>query len=110
MSDAGMGLTRMMRAALLVVQEMSDAAGGVPPTYREIAAELELESKSGVVRLVTALVERGYLVRLRGRARSLSIRQRIPVPEEDEVVGLFDAPGLSGVLAGVERAMGNPHG
>ena len=38
-----------------------------------IEAELEVVSKSGVVRLVNALEERGYIRRLKGRARAIEL-------------------------------------
>lgn len=43
------------------------------PSFEEIQAHLGLRSKSGVHRLVEAVVERGWLVRLPNRARSLAL-------------------------------------
>ncbi len=50
-------------------------AGGVPPSFDEMRDALELKSKSGVHRLVEALVERGYLQRLPNRARALAVKK-----------------------------------
>jgi len=47
-------------------------ATGTAPTYDQIAAALQITSKSSVCRLVDALVERGWLRRLPYRARAPS--------------------------------------
>ena len=41
------------------------AADGVPPSFDEMKEALDLRSKSGIHRLITALEERGYIRRLR---------------------------------------------
>jgi repressor LexA len=46
---------------------------GVPPSFDEMKDALDLRSKSGIHRLITALEERGYLKRLQKRARALEI-------------------------------------
>ena len=46
---------------------------GVSPSFEEIQAHLGLAPKSGVHRLVTALVERGMIRRLTHRARAIEI-------------------------------------
>jgi repressor LexA len=46
---------------------------GVPPSFDEMKDALDLRSKSGIHRLVTALEERGYIRRLEKRARALEI-------------------------------------
>ncbi|MFN7174165.1 MAG: transcriptional repressor LexA [Thermaurantiacus tibetensis] len=46
---------------------------GVSPSFEEMKAALDLRSKSGVHRLVEALVERGFLRRLPNRARALEV-------------------------------------
>lgn len=47
--------------------------GGVSPSFEEMKEALGLHSKSGVHRLVTALVERGFIRRLPNRARALEV-------------------------------------
>ena len=47
--------------------------GGVPPSYDEMRAAVDLRSKSGIHRLVTALEERGFIHRLANRARAIEI-------------------------------------
>ncbi len=51
---------------------------GVPPSFEEMKDELDLKSKSGVHRLITALEERGFIYRLPHRARALEI---VKLPE-----------------------------
>lgn len=46
---------------------------GVPPSFDEMKEALNLRSKSGIHRLVTALEERGYIRRLAHRARAVEI-------------------------------------
>ena len=52
---------------------------GVPPSFEEMKDALDLKSKSGIHRLITALEERGFLRRLPHRARALEI---IKLPED----------------------------
>jgi repressor LexA len=51
---------------------------GVSPSFDEMREALELKSKSGVHRLISALEERGFIRRLPNRARALEV---IKVPE-----------------------------
>ena len=46
---------------------------GIPPSFDEMKDALDLRSKSGIHRLITALEERGFLRRLPNRARALEI-------------------------------------
>jgi repressor LexA len=49
------------------------AETGVSPSFEEMKEALELKSKSGVHRLISALEERGFIKRLANRARALEI-------------------------------------
>ncbi|MET4128647.1 transcriptional repressor LexA [Roseovarius sp. MBR-6] len=51
---------------------------GVPPSFDEMREALDLRSKSGIHRLITALEERGFIRRLAHRARALEI---VKLPE-----------------------------
>ncbi len=51
---------------------------GVPPSFDEMKEALDLRSKSGIHRLITALEERGFIRRLPHRARALEI---VKLPE-----------------------------
>ena len=57
---------------------------GVPPSFDEMKEALDLKSKSGVHRLISALEERGFIRRLPNRARALEVL-RMP-PEVAETV------------------------
>ncbi|MGR3540688.1 MAG: transcriptional repressor LexA [Hasllibacter sp.] len=46
---------------------------GVPPSFDEMKDALDLRSKSGIHRLITALEERGFIRRLAHRARAIEI-------------------------------------
>ncbi len=48
-------------------------SNGVPPSFDEMKEALDLRSKSGIHRLITALEERGFIRRLAHRARALEI-------------------------------------
>lgn len=51
---------------------------GVPPSFDEMKQALDLRSKSGIHRLITALEERGFIRRLAHRARAIEI---VKLPE-----------------------------
>ncbi len=54
---------------------------GVSPSFEEMKDALDLKSKSGVHRLISALEERGFLRRLPNRARALEV---VKMPERGE--------------------------
>lgn len=59
-------------------------ADGVPPSFDEMKEALDLRSKSGIHRLITALEERGFIRRLAHRARAIEI---VKLPEAMEKPG-----------------------
>lgn len=69
------GLTRAQSEALAFIGRYI-AKHGISPTYDEIAAALNLKSKSGVNRLVVALEDRGHVRRKPDRARSIELAER----------------------------------
>jgi len=54
---------------------------GVPPSFDEMKEALDLRSKSGIHRLITALEERGFIKRLANRARAIEIVKMPNLPE-----------------------------
>ena len=70
-------LTPKQKELLLFIHERLKESG-VPPSYDEMKEALDLRSKSGIHRLITALEERGFIRRLPHRARALEI---IKLPE-----------------------------
>ena len=93
-------LTRKQFELLRFINERLKESG-VPPSFDEMKDALDLRSKSGIHRLITALEERGFIRRLPNRARAIEV---IKLP--DSV-----APGLAGrakriaggVIKGVRR-------
>ncbi len=65
-------LTRKQHELLMFIHERVRETG-IPPSFDEMKDALNLKSKSGIHRLVTALVQRGFLRRLEKRARAIEI-------------------------------------
>ncbi|WP_116082766.1 transcriptional repressor LexA [Tropicimonas sp. IMCC34011] len=84
---------------------------GVPPSFDEMKDALELKSKSGIHRLITALEERGFIRRLAHRARalevvklpeSLSSARSAPAPSNrPEIPGAVELDVMGRIAAGV---------
>ena len=65
-------LTAKQRELLLFIDgRLKDR--GISPSFDEMREALELKSKSGVHRLISALEERGFIRRLPNRARALEV-------------------------------------
>ena len=58
---------------LLIFLEKKITNSAIPPSFEEMKSALNLKSKSGIHRLISALEERGFLRRLPHRARSIEI-------------------------------------
>jgi repressor LexA len=65
-------LTRKQLELLRFVHERLKETG-VPPSFDEMKDALDLRSKSGIHRLITALEERGFIRRLANRARAIEV-------------------------------------
>jgi repressor LexA len=76
-------LTRKQLELLDFIQKRM-ARDGVPPSFDEMKEALDLRSKSGIHRLITALEERGFIRRLAHRARAIEI---VKLPEAMEKPG-----------------------
>jgi repressor LexA len=70
-------LTRKQHELLMFIHQRLKEQG-VPPSFDEMKDALDLRSKSGIHRLITALEERGFIRRLPHRARALEV---IRLPE-----------------------------
>ena len=66
-------LTRKQHELLMFIHERMKESG-IPPSFDEMKDALDLASKSGIHRLITALEERGFIRRLPNRARALEVR------------------------------------
>jgi repressor LexA len=71
-------LTRKQHELLRFIQQRLQE-DGVPPSFDEMKEALDLRSKSGIHRLITALEERGFIRRMPNRARALEI---LKLPEQ----------------------------
>ncbi|MCL2713836.1 MAG: transcriptional repressor LexA [Alphaproteobacteria bacterium] len=65
-------LTRKQYELLRFISERVKECG-VPPSFEEMKDALDLRSKSGIHRLITALEDRGFIRRLRNRARAIEV-------------------------------------
>jgi repressor LexA len=65
-------LTRKQHELIRFIQVRLEESG-VSPSFEEMKEALDLKSKSGVHRLISALEERGFIRRLPNRARALEV-------------------------------------
>ena len=70
-------LTRKQHELITFIQNRLEESG-ISPSFEEMKDALDLKSKSGVHRLISALEERGFIRRLPNRARALEV---IKTPE-----------------------------
>ncbi|WP_201860140.1 transcriptional repressor LexA [Microvirga soli] len=100
-------LTRKQHELLRFIHERLRETG-VPPSFDEMKDALDLKSKSGIHRLITALEERGFIRRLPNRARALEV---IRLPESTSGAGSqrrFTPSVVEGGLAGKAKAAPQP--
>ncbi len=76
---------------------------GVPPSFDEMKLALDLRSKSGIHRLITALEERGFIRRLAHRARAIEI---VRLPEALGGRSTLDTDRETGAGTGPETGTG----
>jgi repressor LexA len=100
-------LTRKQHELLRFIHERLRETG-VPPSFDEMKDALDLKSKSGIHRLITALEERGFIRRLPNRARALEV---IRLPESVGAAAgqrRFTPSVVEGGLAGKAKATPQP--
>ena len=90
-------LTRKQHELIRFIQARLEETG-VSPSFEEMKEALDLKSKSGVHRLISALEERGFIRRLPNRARALEVLRQ---PED---VNSKAAPRALGVAANANSA------
>ena len=97
-------LTEKQKELLLFIHaRMQDK--GVPPSFDEMKDALDLKSKSGIHRLITALVERGFIRRLPHRARAIEV---IRLPENQAAPPGPRRSGLSVIEGSRPRDLAPP--
>ncbi|WP_397401564.1 transcriptional repressor LexA [Phenylobacterium sp.] len=105
-------LTRKQHELLMFIHERIKESG-VSPSFDEMKEALDLASKSGIHRLITALEERGFLRRLPHRARALEV---VKLPQQATAAAppkgrapfkpqLVDGSGLVQVAANDSREL-----
>ena len=82
-------LTRKQHELIRFIQARLEETG-VSPSFEEMKEALDLKSKSGVHRLISALEERGFIRRLPNRARALEVLR-----QPDDVSAKVTAPKAS---------------
>ncbi|MEE8273676.1 MAG: transcriptional repressor LexA [Alphaproteobacteria bacterium] len=90
-------LTRKQHELLMYVNQRLKA-DGVSPSFDEMKDALNLRSKSGIHRLVTALEERGFIRRLPHRARALEV---LKLPDSAAAPGGFEPNVIRGPFENV---------
>ena len=79
-------LTKKQKNLLLFINKKLRSSG-VSPSYEEMKQSLNLKSKSGIHRLISALEERGFIKRLAHKARALEVIKLPETASADAVSG-----------------------
>lgn len=102
-------LTRKQHELLMFIHERMKESG-IPPSFDEMKDALDLASKSGIHRLITALEERGFIRRLPNRARALEVI-RLPDSMSPTLGGRrsrFEPSVIEGTLGKVSQPAAKP--
>ena len=89
---------------LLVYINNKIRSTGISPSYEEMKNSLNLKSKSGIHRLISALVERGFIKRLAHKARALEV---IKLPENASANDIFNTFTPSVIKGGLDTTPNN---
>ena len=92
-------LTKKQKILLIYINEKLKN-DGVSPSYDEMRESLNLKSKSGIHRLISALEERGFLKRLAHKARALEV---VKLPENAGVKDLYNNFTPSIISGGLDK-------
>ena len=84
---------------LLVYINTNIRSTGVSPSYEEMKNSLNLKSKSGIHRLISALEERGFIKRLAHKARALEV---LKLPETASVNDIYNSFSPSVIKGGLD--------
>ena len=80
-------LTKKQKNLLLYINKKIRSSG-VSPSYEEMKNSLNLKSKSGIHRLISALEERGFIRRLAHKARALEV---LKLPETASANDIYNS-------------------
>ena len=92
-------LTKKQKNLLLYINK-SLRSSGVSPSYEEMKKSLNLKSKSGIHRLISALEERGFIRRLAHKARALEV---IKLPETASANDIYNSFSPSVIKGGLDE-------
>jgi len=96
-------LTKKQKNLLLFINKKLRASG-VSPSYEEMKQSLNLKSKSGIHRLISALEERGFIRRLPHKARALEV---IKLPETASANDIYNSFSPSVIKGGLDNENSN---
>ena len=96
-------LTKKQRNLLLFINKKIRSTG-ISPSYEEMKISLNLKSKSGIHRLITALEERGFIRRLAHKARALEV---IKLPETASANDIYNSFSPSVIRGGLDSKDSN---
>ena len=91
-------LTKKQKNLLLFINKKIRSTG-VSPSYEEMKNSLNLKSKSGIHRLISALEERGFIKRLAHKARALEV---LKLPETASANDIYNSFSPSVIKGGLE--------
>ena len=92
-------LTKKQKNLLLFINKKLRSSG-VSPSYEEMKESLNLKSKSGIHRLISALEERGFIKRLAHKARALEV---IKLPETASANDIYNNFSPSVIKGGLDN-------
>ena len=90
-------LTKKQRNLLLYINKKIRSSG-VSPSYEEMKNSLNLKSKSGIHRLISALQERGFIKRLAHKARALEVLKLPETASANDIYNTFSPSVIKGGL------------
>jgi len=97
MYDVCSMLTKKQKNLLLYINKKIRSTG-VSPSYEEMKNSLNLKSKSGIHRLITALEERGFIKRLAHKARALEVLKLPETASANDIYNSFSPSVIKGGL------------
>ena len=97
MYDVCSMLTQKQKNLLLYINKKIRSTG-VSPSYEEMKNSLNLKSKSGIHRLITALEERGFIKRLAHKARALEVLKLPETASANDIYNSFSPSVIKGGL------------
>ena len=90
-------LTKKQKNLLLFINKKIRSTG-VSPSYEEMKNALNLKSKSGIHRLISALEERGFIKRLAHKARALEVLKLPETASANDIYNTFSPSVIKGGL------------